>query len=119
MRNLFLFFCILSIPIIGSAETFEGVWIKQNVERNIINGSIPFDFEIINELIIINNDVPDRIVYYKIQKEDGSLLLEGCVSKEQSAQIIIPIVELLNNETYMIILTSPNPMDKVYSVFKK
>lgn len=106
------------MPTIVLADTFMGCWVEEHDERTLMN-KIPFDSEFNNELVIIHNDVPDRTIYYKIEAEDGNVLIEGCVCKEQSAQIVIPISELPNNKTYTIILKSPNPMDRVYSVFQK
>ena len=51
--------------------------------------------------------------------EYGNALITGSVSKENSAQITISISDLPDNGIFTVILTSPNPNDRVWSQFEK
>ena len=72
-----------------------------------------------NNSIIIYNAKPDRFITYEILDEYGNVFVTGSVSKENSAQITILVSDLPDNGIYTIILTSPNPNDRVWSQFER
>lgn len=95
--------------------------------KNVVNSNnvfvefvdIPFHSELFNDLFIIHNEKPDRPITYEILDEYGDVLIAGNVSKENSVQITLSVSDLPDNGIYTIVLTSPNPNDRVWSQFEK
>ncbi len=124
MRNfiLALFFGFTSIDVFAteclSDFFWNGNWKDGTVSFSVTN-EIPFYSEYIGNEIIIYNRNPDKLIYYKVVDKFYNILKSGVVSKENSAQITISVSDLPDNGIYTIILTSPNPNDRVWSQFKK
>lgn len=100
-------------------NSWNGYWGSDcETERNVFN-EIPFSYEYVDNLLIIYNRRPDRILFYEVIDAFGNLFMKGSVSKENSGQIIISVLDLPDNGIYTIILTSPYPDDRVWSQFEK
>lgn len=80
---------------------------------------LPFHSTQLKDQIIIKNEIPDRCIYFKVVDENLNILKSGNINIENSAQITISISDLPDNGIYTIILTSPNPNDRVWSQFEK
>lgn len=121
-KNLvLLLFLLLSKNVysIESSTVWEGTWVHtEMIDKSSIT-RIPFSSQCMGDIIIIDNENPDRPITYEVLDEYGNVLLTGTVSKENSGQIIISVSDLSDNGIYTIILTSPVPNDWVYSKFKK
>lgn len=124
IKKLFilLLVCVLSnnqVFSLGRKTEWEGYWnIKSQTNKSLFP-NIPFRSEYFNNSIIIYNLEPDRMITYEILDEYSNVLITGRVLKENSAQITISISDLPDNGIYTIILTSPNPNDRVWSQFEK
>lgn len=124
MKKLFLlFFTVIvchnvSFPC-NELQGWRGDW-KEHVgsDRSLIC-KLPFYSDYCDDIIIIHNENPNRPIVYKILDENGSILISGNVTKENSSQITISVSNLPDNGYYTIILTSPNPNDRVWSQFEK
>lgn len=99
--------------------SWNGTWESGETPGRNFFSQIPFHSEYLDDTIIIHNEKPNKTICYEIIDEDGSALISGCVSMENSAQIIISISELPANRVYTIVLRSPYPEDMVYSQFSK
>lgn len=121
-KNLLILFFLFSIKLFPNENNFSwgGNWTVE--DDNIFRSEqleIPFYSELFNDILVIYNKRPDRIIFYEVIDTFGNVLKNGCVSKENSAQITISVSDLSNNGIYTIILTSPVPYDKVWSQFEK
>lgn len=118
LLSLCLFICTNTFPN-AKMDNWQGDWNITNSNMKSSFVEIPFHSEFVMELIMIHNDKPDRIIFYEVIDTFGNVLKKGCVSKENSAQITISISDLPDNGIYTIILTSPNPNDRVWSQFER
>lgn len=120
-KLVLLLFFLLSKNVfsIESSTVWEGTWIPtEMVDKSSIT-KIPFSSQFLGNIIIIHNENPDRPITYEVLDEYGNVLLTGSVSKENSVQITISVLDLPDNGIYTIILTSPNPNDRVWSQFER
>lgn len=122
MKNIFfILFVLFSSRLFSnnSIQNWHGEW-KDNQQIIIsISEDIPFYSDLTNDLLVIHNAKPDRLINYVLLDEYGNALITGSVSKENSAQITISISDLSDNGIFTVILTSPNPNDRVWSQFEK
>lgn len=122
MKNIFfILFVLFSSRLFSnnSIQNWHGEW-KDNQQIIIsISEDIPFYSDLTNDLLVIHNAKPDRLINYVLLDEYGNALITGSVSKENSAQITISISDLPDNGIFTVILTSPNPNDRVWSQFEK
>ena len=102
-------------------QPWQGEWGDNQQTMNVFVEfvDIPFHSELFNDLFIIHNEKPDRPITYEILDEYGDVLIAGNVSKENSVQITLSVSDLPDNGIYTIVLTSPNPNDRVWSQFEK
>ncbi len=112
MKNIFfILFVLFSSRLFSnnSIQNWHGEW-KDNQQIIIsISEDIPFYSDLTNDLLVIHNAKPDRLINYVLLDEYGNALITGSVSKENSAQITISISDLPDNGIFTVILTSPNP----------
>lgn len=120
-KIFFILFVLFSSRLFSnnSIQNWHGEW-KDNQQIIIsISEDIPFYSDLTNDLLVIHNAKPDRLINYVLLDEYGNALITGSVSKENSAQITISISDLPDNGIFTVILTSPNPNDRVWSQFEK
>ena len=124
MKKLFIFllsqivFCSVVFPC-DEIQGWHGHWIEcEGSDRSIIY-KIPFYSDYWEDIIVVNNEKPDRAIFYEIVDEYDNVLIKGSISEENSAQITILVSDLPDNGIYTIILTSPNPNDRVWSQFER
>lgn len=109
--------CIYGFSI-DDTSSWEGIWEFEKTDFSI-NSKLPFHSELSNDVITIYNDSPDRDIYCEIINASGVVVQSWEISQENSARIILPVAELPGDASYTIVLTSPNPTDRVYSTFEK
>lgn len=119
-RSLMVFFVFLfGLELMAKDDNdFTGSWEKNPVIKSIVQ-DIPFHLDLYNDIIIITNETPDRDIHCEIMDEKGQVIKSYEVSKEHSSRMVLSVSELPEHQSYMIVLTSPNPMDRVYSTFEK
>lgn len=120
-KIFFILFILFSSRLFSnnSIQNWHGEW-KDNQQIIIsISEDIPFYSDLTNDLLVIHNAKPDRLINYVLLDEYGNALITGSVSKENSAQITISISDLPDNGIFTVILTSPNPNDRVWSQFER
>lgn len=100
-------------------QSWNGDW-KEHVDkdRSMIY-KIPFYTDYWEDIIVVHNEKPDRTIFYEIVDEYDNVLIKGSALKENSAQITISVSDLPDNGIYTILLTSPDPNDRVWSKFEK
>lgn len=94
---------------------WEGKW--KNYERSL--DGIPISGQVADNLLILSNDRPDRDIVITFMDSSGIVILEKYVPQSQSAYVILPLEELPDGNTYMIVVTSSNPSDRIYATFEK
>lgn len=113
-------FCLCALAMRGFANPQQLEWVGDWSERpEAFSQYNPFTFKISKDVIIITNSSPDRDIHCEILNEYGAVLKCFDIADTESAYIILPIEDLPDSNTYMIVLTSPNPSDRIYATFEK
>lgn len=116
---LLLFLCIVCLEGFSKDDgNWRGSWQKEDYSRDAVQ-ELPFHSECFNDVLVITNETPDRDIRCEIMDEKGQVLTSCEVNKENSSRIVLSISELPEHNSYTIVLTSSNPMDRVYSTFEK
>lgn len=115
-----LFLCVMCSRgfSIECLSDWNGRWNRPQEDRSIIQ-ELPFHSEYFNDVLVITNETPDRDIRCEIMDEKGQVFTSCEVNKENSSRIVLSISELPEHNSYTIVLTSSNPMDRVYSTFEK
>lgn len=123
MRKLFLllFICVWCSKILATEglRDWDGIWGNTCNHDRSLSSKIPFYSNHWENIIVVHNENPDRPITYEVLDEYGNVLIAGNVSKENSVQITLSVSDLPDNGIYTIVLTSPNPNDRVWSQFEK
>lgn len=116
---MILFVSLLALNLIAKdGNDFTGSWEDIPMIKGIVQ-ELPFHSEYFNDVLVITNETPDRDIRCEIIDEKGQVLTSCEVNKENSSRIVLSISELPEHQSYTIVLTSPNPLDRVYSTFEK
>ena len=94
---------------------WEGKW--KNYERSL--DGIPISGQVADNLLILSNDRPDRDIVITFMDSSGTVVFEKYVPQSQSAYVMLSLEELPDGNTYTVVLTSPNPLDRIYATFEK
>lgn len=117
---LFFFIFLFSMESVtgrmgASCLTWRGSWDPASRSLN----DIPISGQVADNLLILSNDCPDRDIIITFMDTSGTVILEKYVPQSQSAYVMLPLEELLDGNTYTVVLTSPNPLDRIYATFEK
>ena len=114
--SIFLFSMESVIGKMGaSCLEWEGKW--KNYERSL--DGIPISGQVADNLLIYSNDRPDRDIVITFMDSSGTVVFEKYVPQSQSAYVMLSLEELPDGNTYTVVLTSPNPLDRIYATFEK
>lgn len=117
---LFFFIFLFSMESVtgkmgASCLEWDGKW--KNYERSL--SEIPISGQVVDDLLILSNDRPDRDIVITFMDSSGTVVLEKYVPQSQSASVMLPLEELPDGNTYTVVLTSSNPSDRIYATFEK
>lgn len=103
----------------GLANPQQFEWVDDWSERpETFSQCNPFTLRVCKDVIIITNSLPDRDIHCEILNECGVVLKCFDIADTESAYIILPIEDLLDGNTYAVVLTSPNPSDRICATFE-
>lgn len=112
--------CLLCIKGYATEDGDEwgGLW-NRNQETNSITQEIPFWSEFYDDVVVIHNENPDRDIHCEVINQGNIVVKSYDIPQEDAVLISIPIDDLSDNTSYTIVLTSSNPLDRVYTSFVK
>lgn len=99
----------------ASCVTWRGSWDPASRSLN----EIPISGQVVDNLLILSNDRPDRDIVITFMDSSGTVVFEKYVPQSQSAYVMLPLEELPDGNTYTVVLTSSNPSDRIYATFEK
>lgn len=126
MKKYFIILLLCSMHINtfpnGSIEIedncWDGSW-DNPYETFTSTSDLPFHLIQFDDFIVIRSKIQVQCIYIEIIDKNQEIIKCGNVSIGNTEQIVIPIIDLIPNEIYTIILTGSEPNNMVWSQFKK